>query len=395
MKNKWANPRVRDEITGFIEHWHHRAELPVAQLCAWCAVGRNRFYDWRKRRGQANAHNATIPKKHWVLDWEKAAIIRFGMEHLEAGYRRITFLMLDQNVVAVSASTTYRVLLGAGLLNQRQFGPGKKGDGFEQPLKPHEHWHIDFSYLRIGSAFYFIVLVLDGCSRAILSWDINETMTTEDAQIALQKAREKYPNHTPRIISDNGGQFLSKDFKQFIKICEMTHVTTSPYYPQSNGKLERANRTLKGECLRKLSPSDLEDARRIASRYIADYNEVRLHSAIGYITPLDRLEGRHETIKAERKRKLAAAKEKRAAAQLQAVESREEKPVFSLEKTDTSLPASRKGRGQEIPQPQPLRSADEVRTVLDADRLDAPGTGMARAVPYPGRTRNKTKPIFN
>lgn len=303
---------LRDEIVDFIAHWHQRAGLAKHQLVAWCGLSRNRFYDWVKRKGQPNQHNAPIPKNHWILDWERDAIIKYATEHLEAGYRRITWLMLDEDIVAVSPSTTYRVLLKAGLLGQRQFGPSKKGSGFDQPEAPHEHWHIDFSYIKIKSTFYFMVVVLDGYSRAVLSWDINETMTDDDATIALQRAREAYPKVKPRIISDNGKQFLSKDFKEFIRICEMTHVTTSPYYPQSNGKLERVNQTIKCESLRKQCPLDLEDARRIGGKYIKDYNEVRLHGAINYVTPMSRLTGRDKVILQERKEKLDAARLKRA-----------------------------------------------------------------------------------
>jgi len=262
------------------------------------------FYDWVKRREQPNQHNAPIPKRHWMLPWD--AIIRYATKHLEAGYRRLTYLMLNESVVAVSPSTTYRVLAAAGLLSRPRFGPSMKGSGFDQPLNSHEHWHIDFTYLKLSGTFYFLIAVLDGCSRAILAWDINETMTERDAEIVLQRAREQYP----RIISDNGSQFLAKDFRDFIRICEMTHVTTSPYYPQSNGKIERFNQNIKAECLRPLSPAE---ARQIAARYIGDYNEVRLHGAIGYIAPMARLENRHEAIFAQRALKLVQARNNRSA----------------------------------------------------------------------------------
>ena len=116
---------------------------------------------------------------------------------------------------------------------------------------------------------------------------------------------------TPRIISDNGPQFIAKDFKEFVRICGMTHVKTSPYYPQSNGKIERFHRTLKGDCIRTQTPLSLEDAQRIVAGYVDYYNQVRLHSAIGYITPQDKLEGREKTIFAERDRKLEEARKER------------------------------------------------------------------------------------
>jgi hypothetical protein len=134
-------------------------------------------------------------------------------------------------------------------------------------------------------------------------------MEESDVEIILQRARECHPGVTPRIISDNGPQFIAKDFKEFIRIAGMTHVKTSPYYPQSNGKLERWHRTLKSDCIRVKVPLSLDDARCIVADYVRHYNNVRLHSAIGYVTPNDKLEGRDTAIFAERDRKLAEARE--------------------------------------------------------------------------------------
>ncbi len=136
-------------------------------------------------------------------------------------------------------------------------------------------------------------------------------MTESDIEIILERAKELHPEARPRIISDNGPQFIAKDFKEFIRICGMTHVRTSPYYPQSNGKIERWHRSLKAECIRPGAPLSLEDARRLVEGYVRHYNEVRLHSAIGYVTPAAKMAGLDREIFAERDRKLEAARERR------------------------------------------------------------------------------------
>lgn len=72
-----------------------------------------------------------------------------------------------------------------------------------------------------------------------MHWKLKERMTERDVKTVLQRAREQYPNARPRIISDHGSQFIAKDFKEFTRMSKMTHVRTSPYYPQSKRKLER------------------------------------------------------------------------------------------------------------------------------------------------------------
>jgi len=152
--------------------------------------------------------------------------------------------------------------------------------------------------------------VADTSSTGICG-NLRESMTEADIEIILERAKELHPEAKPRIISDNGPQFIAKDFKEVIRISGMTHVRTSPYYPQSNGKIERWYKSLKGECIRPGTPLSLEDARRLVEGYVEHYNDVRLNSAVGYITPKDMLARRQQEIHAERERKLEAARKQR------------------------------------------------------------------------------------
>jgi transposase InsO family protein len=160
--------------------------------------------------------------------------------------------------------------------------------------------------------------LLDGASRYIVHWELWERMTETDVEIVIQRAHEKFPEARPRIISDNGPQFIAKDFKEFIRLCGMTHVRTSPYYPQSNGKLERWHGSLKRECIRPGTPLSIEDARRLVEGFVGHYNNVRLHGAIGYVAPRDMLEGRAGFIHEQRDRKLEQARERRRIKRLEA-----------------------------------------------------------------------------
>jgi putative transposase len=220
-------------------------------------------------------------------------------------------MMLDDDVVAVSPSSVYRVLKNAGRLDRHRWAPSKKGTGFVQPDRPHKHWHLDIAYVNLGGTFYFLISVLDGYSRYLVHWEIRETMKEFDTEVVVQRALETYPGEHPRIITDNGPEFISRDFKQFIRLMGLTHVRTSPYYPQSNGKLERWHGSIKRECIRPACPSSLEEALRLVASYVDAYNHVRLHSALGYITPSDKLNGLEMVIFVERDRKLEAARRRR------------------------------------------------------------------------------------
>ena len=209
---------------------------------------------------------------------------------------------------------------------------------------------MDVSYINVAGTFYYLTSVLDGYSRSIVHWELRESMTEGDVEIVIQRVREKHPHLSatdrpvasaqsgpegtvpkmaaaisrltsaddpsglptpahearPRIISDNGPQFIAKEFKEFIRISGMTHVRTSPYYPQSNGKLERWHGSLKQECIRPAVPQSLDEARRRVATYVEHYNTVRLHGAIGYITPDDKLAGREQRIWNSRDAKLHA-----------------------------------------------------------------------------------------
>jgi transposase InsO family protein len=225
----------------FVRRWSEQAEIGVGRFIPWLGVTASKFYDWRRRYGCVNEHNGWVPRDFWLELWEKEAIIEFHLRNPLEGYRRLTFMMLDADVVAVS-------------------------------------------------------------------W---ESMREADVEVILQRAKEKYPEAKPRIISDNGPQFIARDFKEFIRVSGMTHVRTSPYYPQSNGKIERWHKSLKSECIRPGTPLSLEDAQRLVHDYVEHYNNVRLNSATGYITPKDMLAGRQQEIHAERDRKLEAARQQR------------------------------------------------------------------------------------
>ena len=143
-------------------------------MLGWLDLGTSKFHDWKRRFGKVNEHNAWVPRDHWLTADEKERIATFARQHPLEGYRRLTFMMLDADVVACSPASVYRVLKAQSLLAGQSPVPSKKGTGFVQPLTPHQHWHVDVSYLNIAGTFYFLCSLLDGYSRFIVHWEIRE-----------------------------------------------------------------------------------------------------------------------------------------------------------------------------------------------------------------------------
>jgi hypothetical protein len=157
----WVPHDVRDQVVDFVRRWSEKTEIGAGRLVRWLGVRASKFYDWRERYGRVNEHNGWVPRDFWLERWEKEAIIGFHLKNPLEGYRRLTFMMLDADVVAVSPSSVWRVLQRAGLLSRWKRKPSRKGTGFEQP--PHAaptlahrcflhqcEWHVLLSVQRFG-----------------------------------------------------------------------------------------------------------------------------------------------------------------------------------------------------------------------------------------------------
>lgn len=312
MTGRWVSPETRDSIICYLEQLKKRTGVALATMLTAIDLPRGKYYNWKRRFGQANRHNGQVPRDFWLEEWEKEAIIEYKKQHWNEGYRRLTYMMTDEDVVAVSPATTYRVLRGAGLTNRwNQTSSKSKKTGFEQPQGPHEHWHMDISYVKFQSMFLFLISVLDGYSRFVLHHDVRAHMQEYDVELVLQEAFEKYPEVSPRLITDNGSQFIAREFKTYLSEIEFNHVRTSPNYPQSNGKIEAFHKNIKSECLRRQSFLSQQELRASVKSYIDSYNHDRLHSGIYYLPPAAMLNGTAETILRERDRKLQQARKRR------------------------------------------------------------------------------------
>ena len=284
---------------------HSKTRITVKILVQYAGIPERTWQEWQGRRGVETKHNNNTPKNTHLTPEEIMAIIAYIIANPLKGYRMQCWEMVDQNIAFVSCSSVYNVIKRHNLGKKWAEAADVSQRGFDQPKAVHEQWHIDFSYIRIGGAFYYFLGILDGFSRKMLNWRLCENMEGINAEILVAQTKELYPEaKNPRLISDNGSQFISKDFKELLVLLEIGHTLASANHPQSNGKLEMLNRTLKTEHVRRSAYLDYQDACVRMAEWIAYYNSQRLHSAIWYLTPNDVFYGRTTKRLAERKEKL-------------------------------------------------------------------------------------------
>ncbi len=244
---------------------------------------------------------------------EKVLAYRTSSEdNRDLGYRKLTWKMIDEDIVYLSESSIYRILRQFKLLG-RAF---KENDGAlkEYEYKPkyvHHHWHTDIAYVILGGIHYYLIFMLDGFSRFILHWELMTDMSAMSVEMFTQKTIDKYSEARPMVIHDNGSQFISHDFKRILFENNCTDVPTRMKHPETNGKAERLVGLIRSEALRPSSPSYYGEGVRVIEKYVDEYNNRRYHAGIGFLKPVDVFYGRGPAILAERRRKLKQARLKR------------------------------------------------------------------------------------
>jgi transposase InsO family protein len=272
------------------------------------------YYEWKKREGEdqlADLFPGARGSPYAVLDEEKQAVIRYALEHPREGYRRLTWMMVDEDVAFLSESSVYRILDDEDLL-YRWKRSRRVGTPPPEPTGPNQRWHTDIMYLRVEDSWYFLVTVLDAYSRYVVHWTLLPSMTAQDVRGVFQAALERTGAH-PAVVSDNGSQFTAAEFRQLVRLFALEHIRIRTYHPQSNGVVERFHRTTR-EAVGDPGVRNLSQARAIIARWVAHYNPERLHAALGYLPPGEYYQGNPAARHAERQVKLVAARPRRRAA---------------------------------------------------------------------------------
>jgi putative transposase len=291
-----------------------RTGFPIAKLLKLYGIVASTYYGWFKADKSVKSQRPKRSNNNKaLLSEEVEAVKTFRIFYPEEGYRKLTWMMVDQNVAFIPETTVYRLLKGLNMLSMGVSGD-KAGKEYEnKPLYVHHHWHTDIAYIKIRGVFYYLIMMLDGYSRFLLHWDLMSDMTEISVSLFVQQTREKYPDRKPMLIMDNGTQFVSRDFKAMLSEIDLKPVHTRRNHPQTNGKIERMNGTVKSEAIRKNTPVTHQEACDILNTYQYEYNFQRLHAGIKYLRPADVFFGRDKEILNERKMKIMIARNNRIA----------------------------------------------------------------------------------
>jgi transposase InsO family protein len=292
----------------------------VKQTLAALGIAPRSYYRWLKEEAWAKQRPAAplppVPP-YEALSEEKQAVIRYARQHPELRHRELAWRMVDEDVAFLSPSTVYRVLKEANLVCPWRRRAKRKRALEEKATRPDQRWSTDLMHVQVGGRVYYFVAFLDEYSRFIVHHELLLGMGGLTVSLAAQKAIETLtkgpdgkPTVTPEIHSDNGSCYISKEFQVVLQENGLGHHRIQPHCPEENGLMERANRTIR-ESLEEEEPSDLLEAECLMTRIVRRYNEVRLHSALGYLPPREFYRGEPSRRFEERRVKLFQARHRR------------------------------------------------------------------------------------
>lgn len=308
---------TRDLILADIPVQIRRTGYPLNRILEWFGIRRSVYYDWIRCRQEALLGPPATPipvvRINEITPEEEQKVVEYRKEHPDVGYRKLTWMMVDEDAAFLSESSVYNILSAYGMLYgwARPDSEGAEKEYRHKPKYPHHHWHTDIAYIKIRNVFYFLIMLLDGFSRFLLDWELMTDMTGPSVELFIQRAKEKYPHAHPMLIHDNGSQFISHDFKRLVTRLEIQSVPTRRNHPETNGKIERMNKTVKSEAIRPNSPFSHAEAEEILNEYGYQYNYQRLHAGINYLRPADMFFERGNKVLRERNQKILLGRELR------------------------------------------------------------------------------------
>jgi len=286
-----------------------RSDLSVKRTLAELGVNRSTFYRWYQRYEEEGFAGLAdrIPEKRqfWnqIPACERQRVVDIALAKPEKSSRELAWHITDSEGWYISESSVYRILKAFDLITSPNYIVMSASDEFRHKTRRvHELWQTDFTYFKVvGWGWYYLSTVLDDYSRYIIAWQLRTSMSAADVTETLEEALSRTGvdqikvRHRPRLLSDNGPAYISKDLREYLQSKEMKHTRGAPYHPMTQGKIERYHRTLKNvvKLQNYYLPWQLEQE---IARFVKYYNEERVHESLNNVTPADVYHGRAQEI---------------------------------------------------------------------------------------------------
>jgi putative transposase len=266
-----VNPRLRKQAVVVM-----RSEIAVSE---------------RRACGLIQIHRGTYRYRRRPEDGQLRVRLReLAEERRRFGYRRLQVLLVREGWV-VNHKRVYRLYveekLGIRRKRGRRRAPAAARLVLAPPTEPDQVWTMDFTQDAFASGGRFRTLnLMDGCTREALEIEVDTSLPGLRVVRVLEgrKQQGRKPKH---MIIDNGTEFTSQVLDRWAYENGVQLHFITPGRPMENGYIESFNGKFRDECLNENWFLDLADARRKIGDWKWDYNHVRPHSALGYLTPME------------------------------------------------------------------------------------------------------------